>query len=643
MNKLARLIVLALSITIPLTAIYLFLSAPVQTAKGKSPVRPIIQEMSAVDQAAQDVALSDGRILQAMAGNRSEVLSVKKTVGYYPSLAVNCSADRCRQIEIYNFDDDETITAIVDVRQKKVLQLLRQPNIQPGINARLAQQAVNIVVNDAQVEKALGISPRDYPSDLIPMDADLLGSSCDGSHLCAAVTFKRGNQILWAVADLTMGQLAGIAWTTIPSVENEFAPAQSGGCPTPGTIMREGWSVDYAVADSDGLIASNVSYNGVLAAKKISLLEWHADYGLVGFRDSTGCGGLVSGFPIAPYGATVVTDVLDGNSNVIGFEIYQDFRMENWGDNCNYRYAQRYQFFNDGRFRVVAGAYGKGCGIPLTYRPIVRLDLDVVDAGNDHFSYWQNGDWITLTAELYRTPTAGANGAHQYTPDGYAWRLLDNSGSGYYIEPDVGQFEDGDGGHSDDPFVFVTQHDPAEGDSDMPLIGACCYDDHRQGPDQYVNGESIAGQNNVLWYVPQMETITETNNYYCWTVSGEPQNPGDPPPETYPCFAGPMFVPFTASVEFLAPDFSWQPDPANIFQPVQFQNWTTGTGAIDYAWDFGDGIGNSFAISPTYTYSAGGAHTIWLTATNSIGSQLISKTLQIVPAGQLYLPIIAKP
>ncbi|MCB0028664.1 MAG: hypothetical protein KDE28_12195, partial [Anaerolineales bacterium] len=47
----------------------------------------------------------------------------------------------------------------------------------------------------------------------------------------------------------------------------------------------------------------------------------------------------------------------------------------------------------------------------------------------------------------------------------------------------------------------------------------------------------VAGENIVLWYVSQALTDTSSGNMYCWTVTGEPT------PETYPCFTGPMFSP----------------------------------------------------------------------------------------------------
>jgi hypothetical protein len=95
----------------------------------------------------------------------------------------------------------------------------------------------------------------------------------------------------------------------------------------------------------------------------------------------------------------------------------------------------------------------------------------------------------------------------------------------------------------------VTQQDDAEGETDMGLIGECCYDDHRQGPEAYVDGENLASTNLVLWYVPQLVAHVDPANddYYCWTINGEPD------PETYPCIVGPLFVPFTPTFKQLFP------------------------------------------------------------------------------------------
>jgi hypothetical protein len=67
----------------------------------------------------------------------------------------------------------------------------------------------------------------------------------------------------------------------------------------------------------------------------------------------------------------------------------------------------------------------------------------------------------------------------------------------------------------------VTQHKPAEGDSEMlATIGECCNNDHQQGPEAYIDGQSIANQNIVVWYVPKLVTDITPNRRYCWTSYG---------------------------------------------------------------------------------------------------------------------------
>mgnify|MGYP002622857450 CR=1 FL=1 len=334
-----------------------------------------------------------------------------------------------------------------------------------------------------------------------------------------------------------------------------------GGCPAPGSVNRDGWAFNYETSGNDGLRIFNVTYQGRAVLTSASLPEWHVDYNgeyaiSPGFRDVIGCGGSGGGFLILPYEETQVRDLQDG-STVVGFEVVQDFRMSQWGNECNYRYEQHYQFFVDGRFRIVAGAYGKGCGTDPAmqqpvYRPVVRIDIAVNGDNNDSFAFWDGQQWAFQQSELYRTPYASNFGPHQLNSANQGWLVLDGSGQGYTVEPGLGQFNDD--GKADDPFIYVTLHKPTEGDTDLPSwsIDYCCYDDHRQGPENFVDGEPIGSANLVLWYVAQSVTdrlpeAEDGDGRFCWTVSGEPD------PETYPCFTGPLFTPFELTEKFYLP------------------------------------------------------------------------------------------
>lgn len=527
--------------------------------RSKSPAVPLSDDQSPENRLAQDLALSDTRVQELTVGRRSEVFGVLQVGQHYSAAAKSCFSAVCRQVNIYNWDENAAISVIVDVDRRAVLDVMYQPGIHPGINKRLAELAIELAVNDPGVIEVLGYKPDAADVGMAPVDADAPGTTCDGIHLCVAPTFDLGDRILWVMVDLTEEQVAGLRWTTVFSEDNDglvtFSP--SGGCPAPGTVTRDGWSLNHEVTGSDGLRAYDITHNGQAVATSVKLVEWHADYGSSGFRDATGCSGSSGSFPIYPYGETQVIDLIDEQSNVIGFEVVQDFRMSSWGNSCNYRYEQHLQFYDDGRFRVVSGAYGKGCGTNALYRPLVRIDIAVDGDDGDTFAYWHPFGWADQVTELYRTPYSGTSGPHYLNDDGYAWRVMDDSGIGYYLEPGVGQF--GDGGRGDDPFIYATLHQPSEGDTDLGSLGSCCNDDHRQGPDIYVDGEAIDSTNIVLWYVPQMLTdaVDDGDGYYCWTL-GTAGNPGP----TYPCFSGPMFVPFESE-----PTDPPDPPEWNIYYP----------------------------------------------------------------------------
>jgi len=552
MNRRVLYSAIAIGITVILLALALSqITSKTPTVTGKSPAAPLSDELTEQQELAQSLALSDPRVQAYTYGRPSEVFGVAKIGLDYPASAESCLVSDCRQINIYNWDENAAVSVIVDLDNEEVLEVLHQVGVHPGINKRLADLAIEIALNEPQVVDILGFQPKAEDVHMAPVDADAPGSICEGDRLCVAPTFNMGDRILWVFVDLHAEEVAAIRWTIIhPDDERSTVsyPPEVG-CPAAGSINRDGWVLNHDVTGTDGLGIYDISFMHKVVATSIKLPEWHADYGNSGFRDSTGCGGGGGGFPIYPYGETQVLDLLDDQQNEIGFEVVQDFRMSSWGQSCNYRYEQHVQFFNDGRFRVVSGAYGQGCGLNAIYRPVVRIDIAVDGDEGDSFAIWGGRyGWIDQATELYRTPYSGNEGPHSYSDEGYAWKVGDIMGSGYFIEPRRGQFKDD--GRGDEPFIYVTQHNPAQGDADLGVFGACCNDNHQQGPDEFINGESISGENIVIWYVPQMITDAEDSGdgYYCWTLlTGGISGP------TYPCFSGPMFVPFNSGVELFIP------------------------------------------------------------------------------------------
>ncbi|MEW5986858.1 MAG: hypothetical protein AB1791_09515 [Chloroflexota bacterium] len=528
-----KILVLTLGMIIPVLLLATSSLVNVRVVRGKSPAAPLTDELTPEQALAQDLALADGRLQGYTLGHRSEVMGVRVVGQHFTQAAGACATADCRQVEIYIFDQDAAVTAIVNVDTSEVLDVLYQPGVHPGINKRLADLAMALALNDPRLIEQLGFRPQ--AALMAPNDAGLLDSACTQGHYCVAPIFEVNNGAVWVFVDLTDEQVIRLAWTGMaPNLPGGSVPYWTDGCPAAGVVSRDGWVVSYQTTGTDGFRVYDVTYNAVDVLTSAKLVEWHADYGAWGFEDSIGCGGGGGGFPIYPYGETQTLDLLDEKGNLVGFEVVQDFRMSNWGNSCNYRYEQHFQFFTDGRFRVVAGAYGRGCGNNATYRPLVRIDVAVAGATSDSFAVWDGTTWVEQLVEGWWSQ------ADPYTPYGYKWRITDAAGSGYYLEPGQGQFNDD--GRGDNAFIYTVYHRASEGDTDLGIIGDCCGDDYQQGPDIYLNSENISDQDIVLWYVPQMLTDVTPGSYYCWTVSGEPN------PETYPCFAGPMFHPINPTL-----------------------------------------------------------------------------------------------
>jgi hypothetical protein len=621
-----RPFLLLISLSIALLIITQLFSLSFRSVRGKALPHPAAP--TPAQTTAQALALADARVQTYAGEHRIEVMGVQ-TVAANQVTAVSrtCLTATCYQVDIYDFDANATIQAIVN--EERVLAVFYQPGVQPGINKRLADLALSIALNAPEVIEALGYQPQ--TADMAPVPADMPGTVCNGRHLCAGPTFNVGERALWAIVDLTDERLVDIAWTYL-GPEGSATLFEPEGCPDSGSVNRDGWTLDHAIANSDGLHISDVRYNGQLVLTSAKLAEWHVDYGTTGFRDVIGCnvGGGGGGFPIYPYGDTQVLDLLDEQMQVVGFEVVQDFRMSQWGNNCNYRYEQHYQFWADGRFRIVSGAFGRGCGTISTYRPVIRIDIAAGgDDANDNAALWGGSDWLPQTIETYRVPyDEVGHGPHQLTAENYAWRVTDTSGAGFFIEPGIGQFDDG--GRGDAPFVYFTLHKPEEGDSDLGLVGPCCNNDHQQGPDMFVDNEVITNTNIVLWYVPQMDTeVGGPKGHYCWTITGEPN------PETYPCFSGPLFTPIPQEPQA---DFSYS-RPSIISTTVAFANDSTGQAPLSYGWDFGDGMTDTIT-NPVHIYPGFGTYTATLTVDNVLGTDVVSATIMLAEPTHAYLPFI---
>lgn len=523
------------------------------------PILTLDTGLDAAQQQAQSIAIRDPRFQQYTRDAQTQEPLRNEIFGVYPLRESDiiqetaiCSQHPCYRVEMYNYAQNFYLAAVVDLEVQAVIGVLGFRNAQPDIPPSLTDIALEIAVTSPEVAEALGYIPEAGDALMANTKTALNNTRCDRSrHLCVAPTFLIGNQALWAIVDLTDGVLVGARWTLVGSSTNPITEKELANesimrlyCQQNTPLERAGWRLNYILTSSDGLRISEVSFQDTPIIESAKLVDWHVNYSPnqgFGYSDAVGCPMFSQAAVIAVKPPAVEDIMLDGA--VVGFALVQEFWSELWPLPCNYRYEQRYEFYQDGRFRPIVTSIGRGCGNNGTYRPVTRIAL----AQNYTFSEWKTSDWENWPVEDWRL-------AADVTPnqDGYPFRLLDASGGGFYVVPSQGQF--GDGGRGDDAYIYVTLHhtDLDEGASDMPTISSCCNIGYEQGPEKFINTppESIVESSLVFWYVAQLKNDDTPGSEYCWAETVLEQ--GVYVPIQYPCPSGPMFVPITAAINVAA-------------------------------------------------------------------------------------------
>jgi hypothetical protein len=521
---------------------------------AKASVLLLDEPLDANQQLAQDLAVHDPRVLANLVDTSTGLPLRAEVLGVYPARAGDltddtavCRTSTCYRVELYNHATNSATVTLVDVPAATVLAVNDFAGFQPDIPPHLVALAREIAVNAPEVAQALGFQPAADEAVMAGTKTALNETSCERSrHLCVAPTFVQGDRALWAIVDLTDGVLVGTRWTALGKsgtgpvvtekhLQDDVISALY--CEHETPLTHGDWTMTYMLTSSDGLRLSDVTFRGRPVLDDAKLVDWHVSYSgeeAFGYSDAIGCP-TFSQAAVVAHEAPSVTDIaVDGQ--VLGFSITQDFEGEMWPAPCNYYYRQRFDFYDDGRFRTVAANVGRGCGDQGTYRPVLRIGF----AGADNsFASWDGAGWQTWSDEGY----ALQGPATEYSPEGYQFRVADTAGAGYYVQPGQGQF--GDGGRGDNAFTYVTLNKPGvdEGQADLITIGPCCNADHQQGPEKFMlpAPDPIAGSHIVMWYVPQLQNDDTPGQEYCWadTVLRE----GVYVPVEYPCYAGPMFVP----------------------------------------------------------------------------------------------------
>jgi hypothetical protein len=488
---------------------------------------------------------------QTRAPLRNEIMSVRPALpADFSAETGPCKQAECYRIEMYSHFFNASTIAFVDVDSGRLLGLTQQSYAQPDLPDYLIRLAQKIAAAAPEVKAILAADGRSVSAGKAEFKTALKDSRCERSrHLCVAPTYVFEEDALWAIVDLTEGRLVGTRWTelgssgppvviTERSLENEVTFRNF--CEKVNPLTRDDWSMDYVITGSDGLQLTGVRYKDRPVLKNVKLLDWHVSYSSrdgFGYSDAIGCPLFSSAVVIAYNGPQTEPIMQDGQE--VGFAVVQDFRQPPWPTPCNYRYVQRFEFYRDGRFRIAQADLGRGCGTDGTYRPVVRIDLDAgAEAAANTVAEWNGQGWDDWTEEQWRLQDDA-----QLTPEGYQYKVTDDNGQGFYIEPGQGQFADG--GRGDHAYSYFSVYKPEEGEQDTVTIGSCCNTDHRQGPEQFIEpAEKLAGQDLVMWYVPQMKNDGQPGREYCWADTRVKEGVQDI--QVWPCWSGPMFVPVQA-------------------------------------------------------------------------------------------------
>ncbi len=481
---------------------------------------------------------------------RSEVMLSRRALpgDFRKNQAAHCAKTACYRVDMYNYFYNLTSTAIVDITAKRVVSVDHLANTQPDLNARLKQLALAIANHSPDVIERLGAAHGDLQPTMVEIKTALKGSRCERSkHLCVAPTYVVGNRALWAIVDLTDLKLVGLRWSelgtsgppvivTERTLENRYVFNEF--CEKTNHYASNDWSFDYNITSSDGMHLTDVKFKNKATIDSVKLVDWHVSYSHqdnFGYSDAIGCPVFSSAVVVAHQGPKQETITHEGKQ--IGFAFIQDFRQLPWPAPCNYRYEQRFEFYNDGRFRIAFADYGRGCGTDGTYRPVARIDLAQDATAPFEIAHYSDGQWETWDQERWtQQDDIGALESQ------YSHRIADKHGEGFYLAPSNGQFSDK--GRGDHAYIYATVNHPDrdEGERDLSTLGSCCNKDYQQGPELFMQpAESLVEQDWILWYVAQIKNDGAAGSEYCWADT-EVVN-GSPKIKVWPCFAGPMFVP----------------------------------------------------------------------------------------------------
>lgn len=415
----------------------------------------------------------------------------------------DCTVANCVQATLYDYDNGGTIEAMLNMESGQIFDLRFDPQARPGASPYIIPRALAIAAGDERVSETIG-NVRENSPMMVPMSAWLDDGNCL-QNWCVDLTYMApdgSGRILHIVVNMEEEVVDRLFYTRGRPDREYKQPAAQGSRFNDGCHEQHNWSVCWEMTANDGIEFYDASFDGtpIFSSVKIGQVEVYYPSWPGGYRDEIGYSASVH-----PYYGTNVSDL--GN----GFEVRQLFtEFLRWPNCiCCYRYEQIVRFFADGSYELDFISHGPGCDDLSTYRPFWRVDLDIGQTANDETWFWNGERWELADSEI------SFNLFDPLSPVGF--RLFTGSvGLGYLWEP-----VPTDPLGTDDGRMFVLQYNQGEGDDSIATGPALTF----WPPGQWMDEQSLSGENIVVWYIPIL-TTKQSEPWWCMP---------DPEPEFSPC------------------------------------------------------------------------------------------------------------
>lgn len=418
-----------------------------------------------------------------------------------------CDAGDCALVTYYDHESQATIETVVDVNDGQVVDFYDNPNGRPGGSASVLPQAIAVASKDPRVLEILGQDIGAMEPAMVPMSGWLSDGAC-ARDWCVDLTFHDPagtGRIFHVFVNLDRETVARTFFTRARADRSPARPLPQRNAFSDGCHEQYGWNLCWEMTANDGINFRDAAYNGqtVFTSAKIGQIEaWYPSWP-GGYRDEIGFNASVP-----PFGGTSISDLGDG------FEIRQTFtEFTRWPNCiCCYRYEQFVRLFADGHMAFGFVSHGPGCDDPSVYRPFWRIDLEFDEQQSNQVWLFEDTQWKEMPVEFETFPVVD-----NLSPEGH--KLATFNDRVHYRW----SMERTDPLGLDEAYFFLLQRNENEGEGPITTGPG----DTFIPPRQWINGDSLTGEDVVLWYVPLLYT-KKGGPWWCMP---------DPEPEFSPCEA----------------------------------------------------------------------------------------------------------